>query len=325
VQPLPSGGLREARRAGSNVSTEPSLKSLTNPLRDSIRELRVGYQSMSECLELTMAECDLRAVELEDCHRKLVHARRSLGECQQQLAARGAADAEIANRCAAQANELGAKQLQLTQALEQLGQAQAESARATERLEFQVEQNQQLRRQFEQAETEREALRGDMAQLRSQFGPLAESVTDSASLRTALVAAQGELAQLREQLAAPRPDGLLQEQLAAADLQRQQLESELDALRHRGAELAEALAEQKQAVGQEREQWNDELRQLRRAVEKQSEVLARRAVAPAAVAAAEQPAVRPAAGAKEDNRVVGSVLAQFETLQKNKVRKVANS
>jgi chromosome segregation ATPase len=309
------------------VSTERSLplKSLANPLRDSIRELRVGYQSMSECLELTMAECDLRAVEVEDCHRQLVHARRSLNECQQQLAAREAADAETANRCMAQANELEAKQLQLTQALEQLAQARGESARAAERLELQIEQNQQLRRQFEQAEKEREALRGDIAQLRTQFGPLAESVTECAALRTALVAAQSELAQLREQVATPRPDGHLQEQLTAADLLRQQLESELDALRHRGAELAEALAEQKQAAAQEREQWNDELRQLRRAVEKQSEVLARRAVAPSPVSAAEQPAVRPAPGAKEDNRVVGSVLAQFETLQKNKVRKVANS
>jgi hypothetical protein len=163
-----------------------------------------------------------------------------------------------------------------------------------------------------------------MAQLRTQFGPLAESLAESVALRTALATAQAELAHLQQQLAAPQPNALAHEQLAAADLQRQQLEIELDALRHRGAELAEALSEQKQAALLEREQWNDELRQLRRAVEKQSEVLTRRAV-PAASAAAEPAAARAVPLTKEDNRVVGSVLAQFETLQKNKARKVANS
>jgi hypothetical protein len=100
----------------------------------------------------------------------------------------------------------------------------------------------------------------------------------------------------------------------------------LDSLRNRGAELAEMLAEQKQSAIQEREQWNDELRQLRRAVERQAEALVRRtATAPAGTPAPDPVAGRPAgSNGKDDNRVVGSVLAQFETLQKNKVRKVAN-
>jgi chromosome segregation ATPase len=266
----------------------------------------MGYQSVSECLEQTMAECDLRAAELDDSRRQLAHACRNLSACEKQLAERTAAEADLANRCGTQKTDLDAKQSQL--------------AAANERLQIQVEQNQQSRRQNEQAETEREALRGEVAQLRAQFGPLAELATETGLLRGELAAAQAELVRLRDQPVSAPADPLLQEQLAAAELQRQQLESELDGLRHRGAELSEALAEHKRSAAQEREQWNDELRQLRRAVERRSEVVARR-VTPLP----DQPPSRPSNDSREENTVVGSVLAQFETLQKNKVRKVANS
>ncbi len=311
------------------MSTElsPPPKPPTNPLRDSIRELRQGYQSVTECLELSMAECDLRAIELEDCRRQLAHARQSQNECEQRLARLSAAEAEVNGRCAALTSELAAKQVQLSEILEQLAHARAECVRASERLDLQVEQNQQLRHQMEIAVKEREALGELMAQLRSQPATAETSATETATLRATLALAQTELAQLREQHAAPAVDSALHEQLTAAEVERQQLESELDVLRNRGAELAEMLTEQKQAATQEREQWNDELRQLRRAVERQAEALVRRtATAPVGTPAPDPVAGRPVgSNGKDDNRVVGSVLAQFETLQKNKVRKVANS
>lgn len=322
-----AGGLHRDAPGPQNVSVELSLplKSLGQPLRDSIRELRLGYQPVSECLEQTMAECDLRVAELGDCRRQLAQARESLSECEKQVAERNGVEADLANQCGTLQKALESKQTELAQAADQFAHAQAASTQANERLEIQIEQNQQLRQQVARAESDREALRGDVAQLRAQFGPLAESVTEAARLRGELASAQAESMRLRDQLVASPSDALLQEQQAAV-LQRRQLESELDALRHRGAELFEALAEQKQAATQEREQWNEELRQLRRAVERQSEVLARRgSQSPAAGPSPEQLPARPSNEAKEDDKVVDSVLAQFETLQRNKVRKLANT
>jgi hypothetical protein len=104
------------------------------------------------------------------------------------------------------------------------------------------------------------------------------------------------------------------------------LENELDVLRHRGAELTETLAEQKRLVAEEREHWNEELRHLRRAVERQSEVLNQRpAHAPSPPPANGAGPDRPASNGQSADKVVGSVLEQFEMLQRNKIRKLANT
>ena len=104
------------------------------------------------------------------------------------------------------------------------------------------------------------------------------------------------------------------------------MESELDVLRHRGAELSEALAEQKRTAAAERDHWNEELRHLRQAVEKQSEMLNSRPPQPPA----ETPPVgsganRGASNGQGTDKVIGSVLEQFEMLQRNKIRKLANT
>jgi len=311
---------------GVNVPAEISLslKSVEQPLRDSIRELRRGYQSVSECLEQTMAECDVRGAELADCRRQLAESRRSLSECERQLAERARADADLVHRYATLKKQAELKQAELAQANDQALHAQAESAQSKQRLEMQIEQNQQSREQAERLETQCEALRSELAQLRTQFGPLAESATETLQLRNDLSTTKAELCRLQEQVAAARGDDSLSERLAAEQSQRRELENELDALRHRGAELTEALSEQKRIVAAEREQWNEELRQLRRAVEKQSELLSQR---PAQTAHSEPVAAhngtRPSSQAAE--RVIGSVLEQFEMLQKNKIRKLASS
>jgi hypothetical protein len=97
-------------------------------------------------------------------------------------------------------------------------------------------------------------------------------------------------------------------------------------LRNRGAELSEALAEQKRLSTAEREHWNEEFKQIRRAVEKQSELLVQR---PAAAMAGEQPvhvaATRAASSPGVTSSVIGSVLEQFEMLQKSKIRKLAST
>jgi len=313
-----------------SVDLSIPLKSLEQPLRDSIRELRRGYQAVSDCLEQTMAECDMRGTELADCRRQLAEARRSLSECEKQLGERTRSDGDLANRYTALKKQVEAKQTELSQANERAALALSEGAQSQQRLELQVEQSQQLRQQNERMQAEAESARGELAQLRTQFTALAESAAEAVKLRGELADAKSLVARQQEQLAAA-PLGNVQsealnQELAAERLQRQQLENELDVLRHRGAELTETLAEQKRAVAEEREHWNEELRQLRRAVERQSEMLNQRAAqSPGGQSSTETVPNRPTSNGQGADKVIGSVLEQFEMLQRNKIRKLANT
>jgi seryl-tRNA synthetase len=139
-----------------------------------------------------------------------------------------------------------------------------------------------------------------------------------------LVAAQAELATMREQLAAKSDEANVAEQLSAALTERQQLEAELDLLRRRAAELSDALGEQKRQVSDEREKWSEELRQLRRAVDRQSELLVQRGPVVAGETIVASGETRPNPAPKND-QVIDAVREQFEILQKNKIRKMANA
>ncbi|MEX0978363.1 MAG: hypothetical protein WDZ48_05910, partial [Pirellulales bacterium] len=214
-------------------------------------------------------------------------------------------------------------------------EAEAENARSKERLHLQAEQNDQLCKTIQLLEANRATAHDELAHLHEQVAPLADNAPLVDELRAELDAARAEAGRLADQLA-QSPDGeMLQEQLAGVDVERRQLENELDLLRHRGAELVEQLAEQKRIAAAERDAWSEELRQLRKAVEMQSDALAQRGARPSAAApsVAEtivQPLVessRPHAtnGVKPEDKVLDSVMEQFATIQKSKVRKLAKS
>jgi chromosome segregation ATPase len=312
---------------GSNVSLDFALplKLLKHPLVESIEELRQGYQSLSECVEQAAAECEQRGAELADCRRQLAEARRSLIEQEKVLDERAKAEAESTRRSQALKKQLDAAQSELAQVNEKLMRAQADELQSRQRLEVQVEHNQQLQSQIERIQSDADQSRGELAQLRAQFAPLTEATVDAARLRGELATAQADAAALRGQLAAKADQPDLGPQLAEALAQRQQVESELDQLRHRAAELADELAEQKRVMADQREQWSDELRLLRRAVDRQSELLVHRGgppnLAAPAVAHSEPASVAPAKG----DQVMDTVLQQFEMLQKSKVRKMAKT
>ena len=192
---------------------------------------------------------------------------------------------------------------------------------------MQAAENEKLRAEIEQLRATRDAAQLELEQLRGSPTPAADLAAADA-LRTELSVAQAEINQLTAQLAeAPDATGL-EERLAAAESERQQLENELDLLRHRGAELIEQLAEQKRTAASDRESWSEELRQLRKAVEMQSEALAQRGgtipvmSSPNTPTVVDAPRAPQANGSRADDSVLGSVMEQFESLQKNKVRKL---
>jgi chromosome segregation ATPase len=152
-----------------------------------------------------------------------------------------------------------------------------------------------------------------------------------AEVRTEYSATRLEVEHARQQLAElPAESERLRGQLQSIELERVSLETELEALRVRGAELTEQLAALKRESAEERAEWSGEIQQLRRAFERQAELLADRLVA---LAVAERPsngaaettqdtttAPKSSATPVQDN-VLGSVVAQFEMLQRDRQRR----
>ncbi len=261
-----------------NVSVDLSLplNAIGRPLQDSIRELRRGYQSVSECLEQTLADCEQRGSELADCRRQLAEARRSLSEYERQLAERVRAENELSGRCGSIKKQLDTKSAELTQAQEKIIQLQGECEQNRQRLEMAAEQAQHLRSQVERLERDYREGREELSQLRGQFAPLAEAAADAVRLRGELSAAQSDLVRLREQVTSGG-GGEAQSQLVNLQNERIQLQTELESLRHRASELSDSLAEQKRQADSERDRWSEELRHMRQIMERQTEAWTQRA------------------------------------------------
>jgi hypothetical protein len=119
--------------------------------------------------------------------------------------------------------------------------------------------------------------------------------------------------------------------------ERADLENELEAVRQRCEELSATVAEQKRQLTDERAEWTAEFRQLRKILDKQSQLLTQRVepvsggAAPAptitvphlATAPAQQPVAAAAAPqhVAAIDPVLGSVLNQFQMLQKDAARR----
>lgn len=140
--------------------------------------------------------------------------------------------------------------------------------------------------------------------------------------RAAIAAEREQAPKLHERLQA------LERELAERDQERVVLESELDMVRNRAAEMAETLAQHQQQMADERQQWTQELKQMRRLLETLSShglehpapaEAPRTRVAPPRTAA--KPAEEAAAARQGGDPVLGSVMAQFEMLQKDIVRR----
>lgn len=205
--------IREAM--GLNVSVDLSLplKTLEQPLRNSIQELRRGYQSVSECLEQSLAESEARGAELADCRRQLAEARRSLSECERQLAERTRGEAELSGKFSALKKHFEGKQAEWTQTSERSAALQAEAALARDRLQTQLEQNQATSKQIENLEAERQQWLAELAELRNQLGPLTTSAAEAARLGAELATAESELLRLRQELCDPARDSELARQV----------------------------------------------------------------------------------------------------------------
>ena len=145
------------------------------------------------------------------------------------------------------------------------------------------------------------------------------------------------IAEEREKLAAERAQWHAQKQqvtsespdssrlLVELEQERGMLEEELETVRRRCEELAQTVADQKRQLTEERAEWTAEFRQLRKILDKQSQILVERVeqnqVAPLAVVAGPSENVNGAAAQRGVDPVLGSVISQFQLLQKDAARR----
>jgi len=257
-----------------SVDLAVPLMSAENSIQGSLYELRRGYQAVADCLEDAFSDCDVQQAELNDCQRQLAEARRNLAASNKQLAERNEAEGELLQQCAALKKQFEAKQAAWVQATEAMVEAQTENATLRHRLTLQAEAMEQLRGELQRVEADRNAARAECLQWKSQPATGESNHGEIHHLRQALAAAQEEIHRLSDSNPSSASvdgltDALLIEQVAALEAERRLLEAELDMLRHRGADLAEALADQKRQATLEHSLWSEELRQLRRAIEQQ--------------------------------------------------------
>lgn len=188
---------------------------------------------------------------------------------------------------------------------------------------------QELREQIAVLESERAELSEELEAARSQTARLASAAMELADARAELADSRELRLHERETvLAGAGHAGVVDEQLQLLQQERAALEAELEIVRNRAAELAETAADERRRGAEERAEWSGELKQLRRALEKQAQLLLRyQEVASASPAQlVEAPASRSANGSNSyapfaSDPVLDSVMAQFEMLQKDLVKR----
>jgi septal ring factor EnvC (AmiA/AmiB activator) len=167
-----------------------------------------------------------------------------------------------------------------------------------------------------------------------QLGTLCAELVEEADSHVARLQSCPETTQTRGEDSTTHE--ALQEQLrqmtahqALMEEERRELETELEAVRGRAAEMAESLAEHKRLLGQQQAEWAGEFRRIRSLLEGFPNRLAEVLPAVRAVerTVEREPVVRAPAphAAKAGDPALDSVVAQFEVLQRDMARRRAGS
>lgn len=279
------------------------MKELRRELEETSAELEQAWRERDEALSLRKEVQD----ELEQAHSDIESLQASLA-------------APSPNACDGVSTE------QLTSIQHDLEKAKAALA--------------QRERAIAERESEIATLHREVDHGHARIAQLASVAVDHDQMLADLEEARGEAHRLRERLVDGMQDIDAQRQIHELEADRAALEEELETVRQRAAEMAETLVEQKRQMAEERAEWNGELRQLRKILERQSEQLGNRGITMAtpAVRKEQPPPVKPApvrpvtpqrsttaatrsTTATPRDAVMGSVMAQFEMLQQDRLKR----
>jgi predicted nucleic acid-binding Zn-ribbon protein len=246
---------------------------------------------------------------------------------------------EVFDQLTVMTSQLAARQEHLVQAAEEHGsQDGAQVSARGEQLCQQVQQllEEALQERAEQRESQ-EAVRTQLTRLATVAAELAGAQTVWGDVRNEVSTLRSDIRQQFEQVQALQGQPAdqdayraLQQQMqqmvqqqATVEQERKGLEAELEAVRGRAAELADALAEQKRQLAQQQAAWTEEFKRIRLLLEVMGGRLSEgiHAINPAKPEPARK--VAPAAAVAAGDPVLESVMAQFEILQKDVARRRA--
>lgn len=333
--------LRDAESDELDAATAERLSELTALERqreELSHELSAAHDQLARLTETT-EQLERCRSELADSERRRAALEEELTGAQRQISRLADAAAELAAARAA------------------LAEAQAELSRRPVRSDAEIAAEMAaLAKKLSEVERERAISDQALNAAREQMARLVDTTAELAAVR-------GELAEARSQLlarSAAQPDAAdIERQLAHRDRERELLETELETVRRRVVELAEAAATEKRQMAAERAEWSDEIKQLRKTIERQipasgaaaahsaapphdavpvyamtpvqSAVAARHAavahaplpppITPQAAPAAAPRPVAAAVLASDGDPLLDSVVAQFDLLQKDLARR----
>ncbi len=294
------------------MSAESLLLTIdTTTLQETVGRINAGHDRLEEFLRGFFGDLDTLA-------DKMVQQAGWLDSTKQSQETQWS---EREQRIERERQDLEATLVRLQELTDQLGSSAAVSSGGSE----------QLQEVFAGFQEERSSLQAAVTASESQGAELARMADELAAARQELSETREELRSQREMLSQvpaqsdhtadgeihDRLDQLEQERLAWVH-ERAVLETELDTVRTRAAELADTLDENRQRATNERKDWADELRQMRQLLQ----ALGDRPAAPVESVAEPPPvAPEPVEDAGAQDPVLDSVMAQFEILQKDLARR----
>jgi chromosome segregation ATPase len=242
---------------------------------------------------------------------------------------------EVFDQLTVMTSQLAARQEHLVQAAEE-HRSQDDTQVSTRGEQLQQLLEEALHERTEQRESQ-EAVHTQLTRLAAVAAELADARSVWGNASNEVTALRSDIRQQFEQLQAVQSQGTdqaayreLQQQMrqmvqqqTVLEQERKGLEAELEAVRGRAAELADALAEQKRQLAQQQASWAEEFKRIRLLLEVMGGRLTEgiHAINPAKPEPARK--LAPATTAAAGDPVLESVMAQFEILQKDVARRRA--
>jgi len=276
-------------------------------IAETVERLRGERGELEEFLETMFAALEDVGTRLTQRQGRLSAQEAQLQEREEILAQRQRENENLQALLQAQASQLEtmAEELQSvrTELAEQRAAAPAEGGAG------------QLQGVVEKLEEQRDDLKQRLDVCREELARRNDATEQLAKTQSQLASAREEILSLRDKIEETREAGPADPD---AERERFALETELEMVRRRAAELSETLAEQKDQMAQQQAMWSAELNQLRHLMDAHNGAWISQTATQEASASATVPnEPRPQTNSTQENPVVDSIMQQFAKLQQD--------
>ena len=298
----------------SNATCDVSnLRSSTLPgaqiIAETLERLRGERGDMEQFLESVLTSLEDVGTRLMQRQGKLAEHEARLHEREEQLAQRQAESEQLRELLQSQVARLEAMSGDVQTLREELNTKVVAGDGAQE--------SGHLQGVVQRLEEQRDDLKQRLDVCREELARRNDATEQLAKSQVQLASAREEILDLREKFEQQRESGEVD-----IDKQRERvaLETELEMVRRRAAELSETLAEQKDQMSHQQAMWSAELNHLRHLMDAHNGAWINQAAeeqAPSAQQHEEQPAASESKPAAGGDPVVDSIMQQFAKLQQD--------